>query len=198
MSITPSVLSRNWLIVWVIFIQWLIGYFDKTAISVLAVPIEKEFGFSKPEMGMVLSGFFLGFAVMVPIGGYLADRFGARRVLFTVMILWSIFTGLTVLAWSLVSLIILRAIFGAAEGSFPAASSAAIAQLMPIDKRGRAKALLTSGATLGTGLGAFLVAWIASMTGWRTPFIIFSVIGIVTSLAFLVVSGPMSAPANRG
>ncbi len=190
-------LRHNWIIIWVIFVQWLIGYFDKTAISVLAVPIEKEFGFSKPEMGMVLSGFFLGFAAMVPIGGYLADKFGPRRILFIVMLLWSIFTGLTIFAWSLVSLIVLRAIFGAAEGSFPAASSSAVAQLMPVEKRGRAKALLTSGATLGTGLGAFLVAWMASHMGWRTPFIIFSAIGIVTSFVFLLVSSSMGSPVQK-
>ncbi|MCM0752640.1 MFS transporter [Brucella pseudogrignonensis] len=192
-----TTIRHKWLIISVIFVQWLIGYFDKTAISVLAVPIEQEFGFSKSEMGMVLSGFFLGFAFMVPVGGYLADRFGPRRVLFTVMLLWSVFTGLTAFAWSLASLIVLRALFGAAEGSFPAASSSAVAQIMPVEQRGRAKALLQSGATLGTALGAFLVAWMASMSGWRTPFIIFSVIGVVTSFVFLLVSGPMKAQQKK-
>lgn len=197
MNSAQTQLRQSWLILSVIFIQWLIGYFDKTAISVLAVPISAEFNFSKPQMGMVLSGFFFGFALMVPIGGYLADRFGPRRVLFTVMLLWSVFTGLTAFAWSLMSLIAMRALFGAAEGSFPAASSAAIAQLMPFNKRGRAKGLLQSGATLGTGVGAFLVAWIASISGWRMPFLVFSALGIVTSVIFLMVSSPMVAAGEK-
>lgn len=191
MTAQPINLKRSWWIVGVVFVQWLIGYFDKTAMSVLAVPVAAEFGFSKSQMGLVLSGFFLGFAIMTLVGGYLADRFGPRRVLFLVMLLWSIFTGMTAVAWSLVSLICLRTAFGLAEGSFPSASSAAIAQLMPIHQRGRAKALLTSGATLGTAFGALIVAVLASMHGWRFPFVLFSIVGVGVSLAFLAISGPM-------
>jgi MFS family permease len=194
-------LRRSWTVIGVIFAQWLIGYFDKTAMSVVAVPVAKEFGFTPSQMGMVLSGFFVGFAIMVPVGGYLADRFGPRRVLLSVMVLWSLFTGLTAVAWSLGSLIVIRAIFGAAEGSFPAASSAAVAELMPHNKRGRAKGLLQSGASLGTAIGAFAVASIASAYGWRASFLVFAVIGVLLSILFLVVSRDMRctqrSAANR-
>ncbi|AEK45904.1 major facilitator transporter [Amycolatopsis mediterranei S699] len=170
------------------------GYFDKTAMSIIAVPVSREFGFNPTEMGMVLSAFFLGFAVVTPLGGYLADRYGARRVLLVVMLLWSAFTGVTALAWSLVSLIVLRGIFGAAEGSFPPASSVAVAELMPVRQRGRAKSLLMSGATLGTAFGAYLVASLTETWGWRGAFWLFCGIGLLLSGVFLVVSRPMSGP----
>ncbi len=197
MTSAQLTMRRSWWIIGVVFVQWLIGYFDKTAMSVLAVPVAAEFGFSKSQMGLVLSGFFLGFAAMTPIGGYLADRFGARRVLFLVMLLWSIFTGLTTLAWSLASLIVLRALFGLAEGSFPSASSAAVAALMPVHQRGRAKALLTSGATLGTAFGALIVSALAASHGWRYPFHVFAAIGIAVSFAFLLISRGMAPQQSR-
>jgi MFS family permease len=186
----PS-LRHNWIIIWVIFLQWLIGYFDKTAISVAAVPIAKEFHLNPTQTGVVLSAFFMGFATMTLFGGYLADRFGARKVLLTVMLLWSLFTGLTGLAWSLASLVVLRAIFGAAEGSFPPASSAAVAELMPLDRRGRAKSLLVSGAALGTAIGSLLVAAVASSLGWRVAFWAFCIAGIVLSVVFMALSKSM-------
>ncbi|QGZ67027.1 MFS transporter [Paraburkholderia acidisoli] len=184
-------MRRNWWIIALIFVQWVIGYFDKTAISVLAVPIAKAFHFTPTQMGAVLSGFFLGFAAMTPIGGYLADRFGPRLVLGTVMSLWSIFTGMTGLAWSLSSLVVFRALFGLAEGSFPAASSAAVAHLVPREQRGRAKALLTSGASLGTAIGSIAVAAVASRWGWQSPFVLFGALGVVNTLLFLLISRSM-------
>ncbi len=189
-------LRRSWLIIGVIFVQWLIGYFDKTAMSVIAVPVSKEFGFSPSQMGMVLSAFFLGFAAMTPVGGYLADRYGARRVLMAVIVLWSLFTGLTAVAFSLVSLIIVRALFGAAEGSFPAASSVAVAEVMPQSHRGKAKSLLVSGSSLGTAVGAYLVALLAGGWGWRPGFIIFAVLGVLLSVVFWKVSKPMPLPVR--
>jgi len=187
---------RNWWIIALIFVQWVIGYFDKTAISVLAVPIARESHFSPSQMGIVMSGFFVGFAVTTPIGGYLADRFGPRVVLGTVMLLWSIFTGMTALAWSLSSLFMLRALFGLAEGSFPAASSSAIARLVPREQRGRAKALLTSGSSLGTAIGSIAVAAIESHWGWRSPFALFGAIGVVNTILFVLVSRPMRKAAE--
>lgn len=189
-------LRRSWLIIGVIFVQWLIGYFDKTAMSVIAVPVSKEFGFSPSQMGMVLSAFFLGFAVMTPVGGYLADRYGARRVLMAVIVLWSLFTGLTALSFSLVSLIIVRTLFGAAEGSFPAASSVAVAEVMPQSHRGKAKSLLVSGSSLGTAIGAYLIASIAGAWGWRPGFIIFAVLGVLLSVVFWKVSKAMPLPVR--
>jgi MFS family permease len=189
-------LRRSWLIIGVIFVQWLIGYFDKTAMSIIAVPVSKEFGFSPSQMGMVLSAFFLGFAVMTPVGGYLADRYGARRVLMVIIVLWSVFTGLTALAFSLVSLIIIRALFGAAEGSFPAASSVAVAEVVPQRHRGKAKSLLVSGSSLGTAVGAYLIASLAGAWGWRSGFIIFAVLGVLLSVVFWKVSKPMPLPVR--
>lgn len=194
---TAMSLRRSWLIIGLIFVQWLIGYFDKTAMSIIAVPVSEEFGFSPSEMGLVLSAFFLGFAVMVPVGGYLADRYGARRVLLVIMVLWSLFTGLTAVAFSLVSLIVIRALFGAAEGSFPPASSVAVAEVIPQSQRGKAKSLLVSGSSLGTAMGAYLVATIAESWGWRAGFIIFAILGLALSVLFIRVSKPMARPIRN-
>ncbi len=62
-------------------------------------------------------------------GGWLADKFGAKRVLLMAVIMWSIFTGLTAVAWSLTAMIVIRFLFGIGEGGFQPASSKIIATI---------------------------------------------------------------------
>jgi MFS family permease len=191
LELTKDELRHNWLIIGVIFVAWLVGYFDKTAINIAAIPISKEFGLDPCQMGLVMSAFFIGFALMTPFGGFLADKFGARKVLLSIMILWSFFTGITGLAWSLTSLIFMRFIFGAAEGGFPSSNSVAIVELMPQEHRGRAKAFLVSGASLGMAGGVILVTAICNDFGWRAAFLLFGGCGIILAAVFFAVSQSM-------
>src|SRR5262245_61215381 len=73
-------------------------YVDRVASSTARSPIHSELGLSDPEFGWVLSAFALGYALFQTPGGLIADRFGARLALTSVVTLWSIFTALTGMA----------------------------------------------------------------------------------------------------
>ncbi|MGY4352350.1 MFS family permease [Bradyrhizobium sp. GM7.3] len=62
-------------------------------------------------------------------GGWLSDRFGSKYVVIITIVMWSLFTAFTSLAWSLTSLIAIRFMFGIAEGGFPPASIRAVAEV---------------------------------------------------------------------
>ena len=79
---------------------------DRMVMSYAVVQIGKEFNLNASLIGLVLSSFFIGYAIMQIPGGWLADRFGSRKVLLVIVFVWSIFTGLTGSAWSLLSLLI--------------------------------------------------------------------------------------------
>ena len=64
-------------------------------------------------------------------GGWLADKFGSRRVLIVSVLMWSIFTALTGAVWSLASMIAIRFLFGIGEGGFQPSSSKLISQTFP-------------------------------------------------------------------
>ena len=66
-------------------------------------------------------------------GGLLADKYGAKKILLTAVIIWSIFTGLTAVAWSFSALIVIRFLFGIGEGGFQPAASKIIATIFPKD-----------------------------------------------------------------
>ena len=80
-------------------------YVDRVAISTARGPITSELGLSDTQFGWVLSAFALGYALFQTPGGLLADRYGARLALTSVVSLWSVFTALTGLARGYVALL---------------------------------------------------------------------------------------------
>src|SRR4051812_14071564 len=77
-----------------------LSFLDRAAISQMSPAITRELHLSSAEMGLVFSAFGLTYAACEIPSGWLCDRFGARRLLTRVVILWSILTAATGLAWS--------------------------------------------------------------------------------------------------
>jgi len=73
----------------------LISYLDRTNISVAAIPMQAQFGWTETAKGWVLSAFFVGYLAFMAISGALANRYGGKIVLGAAVLWWSIFTALT-------------------------------------------------------------------------------------------------------
>ncbi|MGE5702748.1 MAG: MFS transporter, partial [Clostridia bacterium] len=163
----PAANSKNkYLVLVLLCFGWIINYFDKVAINVAVIPISQEFGLSETQVGLILSSFFLSYAIMQPIGGSLADKFGSRKIILVSVVVWSLFTILTGAAWSFLSLITIRFLFGIGEGSYPSASSVAVAESFPPHERARAKSILTSATTIGAVLATLVAASLSKHFGW--------------------------------
>src|SRR5437879_4449539 len=93
-----------------------VAYLDRINIAVAGPTIMKALHIGHAQFGYVLSAFTFGYALMQIPGGHLADRLGARRLLVAALVIWSLFTAATGLAWSLVSLVVIRILFGVGEG----------------------------------------------------------------------------------
>lgn len=85
--------------------------------------IEKELGFNAAEMGMIFSAFFIGYALFNFIGGWASDKVGPKTVFLIAALLWSVFCGLTGLVTGLWTMLIVRVLFGMAEGPVSAAGN---------------------------------------------------------------------------
>lgn len=162
-----------------LFLTWIINYLDKNSMSVALVPISKEYNLTTTQAGMVISTFFLAYAIMQLIGGYLTDRYGSKKVILVSLSFWSIFTIVTGFAWSFIALLVIRFIFGLGEGSFPTASSVTLAENFPKEQRGRAKGVLSASTAIGSILSAIIAAALIESVGWKNMFVIFGVIGII-------------------
>ncbi|MED1953751.1 MFS transporter [Brevibacillus centrosporus] len=200
MNVTPAANGKHkYLVLALLCLGWIINYFDKVAINVAVIPISQEFGLSETQVGLILSSFFLSYAIMQPIGGSLADKFGSRKVILISVVCWSLFTILTGFAWSFLSLIAIRFLFGIGEGSYPSASSVAVAESFPQHERARAKSILTSATTIGAVLATLVAAGLSKHFGWQVMFIILGVVGFLLAALyakFLYPSGTKAAAAK--
>jgi ACS family glucarate transporter-like MFS transporter len=154
-------------------------YLDRVCISVTAPSIIRDLRLTNVQMGFVFSAFTAAYALFEIPTGYWADRIGSRRVLTRIVVWWSVFTGLTGVAWNLPSLLALRALFGMGEaGAWPTVARA-LSRWFPERERGTAQGIFFMGAHLGGGLTPLAVAFIASRIGWRATFPVLSVLGFV-------------------
>ena len=72
-----------------------ICYLDRVNISVAIIPMAQEMGWAADIQGLVLSSFFVGYALTQVIGGRLADRYGGKAILAIGVLVWSVATMLT-------------------------------------------------------------------------------------------------------
>src|SRR5712692_3502100 len=88
----------RWRIIGLLLVVVTLTFIDRFNMNVAAKYIQQEFSLSNVQIGSLLSAFVLGYALFQAPGGWLGDRFGARRTLLAAVIWWSAFTALT--AWA--------------------------------------------------------------------------------------------------
>src|SRR5262245_61446986 len=107
-----------------LFFLTFITYLDRIAISLVGVRIKADFDLSNEEFGWVVAAFSLAYALFEIPSGILGDRIGQRAVLIRIVLWWSLFTVLTGLTTGLITLIIVRFLFGVGEaGAYPNSSA---------------------------------------------------------------------------
>jgi len=155
-----------------------VTYLDRVCIATAATSIREDLHLSAVQMGWIFSTFTLAYAIFEIPSGWLGDTIGPRRVLTRIVLWWSAFTMATGAAWSYVSLLVFRFLFGAGEaGAFPNASRS-FSQWFPTAERGRAHGIIFMGTRLGGALAPPLAIALITAVGWRASFWIFGSLGI--------------------
>ena len=167
-------------VIFLSFIAVFICYIDRVNISVAIIPMQEQFGWSELQVGIVLGTFYVGYMISMTLGGYLADKYGGKKVLGYALIIWSLFTIITpFFAYSgLWWLIFIRILLGLGEGvTFPAWHSI-YARWIPFNERTRAVGFTNSGIAAGTVFGYVVAAIIIANYSWEWVFYSFGLMGI--------------------
>jgi len=159
--------------------MYFITYLDRVNVSTAAVGFGPEFGLSKTEIGFVFSAFAYPYLIFQIIGGWVSDRFGAKRTLVVCGIIWAAGTFMTGLAGGFVSLIVARVLLGLGEGATFPAATAAMSRWVPKEKRGFAQGITHAFARLGNALAPAAMIAIMAAYGWRESFYACAIISFV-------------------
>ena len=177
-------MPRRYLVVVATFCLSLLLYIDRVCISTAKGPIVSDLGLTDQQFGWVLSAFAFGYALLQTPSGAMADRLGARTVLSAVVTLWSIFTGLTAMAWNFTSLLLVRFCFGAGEaGAFPGMARTVFSWI-PVKERGLVKGINFSASRIGAAITMPLLPLLISALGWKSSFILLMLIGFAWAAAW--------------
>jgi hypothetical protein len=161
-----------------------LSFLDRAAISQAAPAIVHDLHLSPIQMGLVFSAFGLTYAACEIPSGWLCDRFGARRLLTRVVVLWSLFTAATGLAWNFQSLFVTRLLFGVGEsGCFPSLARVFKTWLTP-KQRNAAEGIKAASARWGAAITPALMTFLFAFLNWRAVFAVFGALGVLWAVVF--------------
>ena len=163
---------------------YMITYMDRTILAVARPVIRDELGISLLTMGTITGAFRIAYALFQIPGGWFGDRFGARRALALIVAWWSLFTGLTAMAWNAASMLVIQVLFGMGEaGAFPIATRS-LARWMRPTERGFAQGITHAGSRLGAALTPLMVVPLIALIGWRGSFWVFAALGVTWAVVW--------------
>ena len=167
-----------------------ISYVLRTNLSFAAPDMMTDLGLDEIQWGYVLAAFTAGYTLFQFPGGVLGDRYGPRRVLTAIAVLWAIMTVLTSLVpgqdFSSVGLILgalllVRFLVGATHAPiFPVVNSS-IVRWFPPGRWALPLGLTSTGLTLGGAAGAVMVPLLITQYGWRVAFVILAPLGLLAA-----------------
>ncbi|MGH7041360.1 MAG: MFS transporter [Acetobacteraceae bacterium] len=175
----------HWLVVAGLGVAWILDGLEVTLVGSLsgAIAADPGLGMSPARIGDSASAYLLGAVVGALVFGWLADRWGRKRLFGVTVGLYLAATLATGFSWNFWSFALFRALTGAGIGGEYAAVNAAIQELIPARRRGFTDLVVNGsfwiGAAIGAG-GSLLAldpAVIPPALGWRVAFGIGGLLG---------------------
>lgn len=180
---TPVSRARQNYVLGVLVLVYALNFIDRNLLVILLQPIKEELGVSDTAMGL-LTGF--AFAVFYTLAGIpiarLADRGSRRNVMAAGIALWSVLTAASGFVTSFAQLALVRIGVGVGEASATPAAHAILSDLFPPERRARAIAIYSTGASFGVLFGLLLGGTLQERLGWRAAFWIVGLPGLLVAL----------------
>jgi ACS family glucarate transporter-like MFS transporter len=157
---------------------------DRTAIVIAAPTIQNEYHFTLIQMSYLLTSFSWTYALLQVPSGWLAERFGPRKMLYWANLLWSLLTALTPAASGFASFVVIRGLLGAGQSADWPSSVLALKRWFPRAERAKANAILLGGLYLGPIAAAPITTLVILHFGWRAAFYGFGIVGLLIGFAW--------------
>lgn len=161
---------------------------SSTSMNVAITDIKASFGASVNEIGWVVTGFMIANVIIMPMAGWFSDLFGVKKFFVGALVIFTVASVLSGIAWDLNTLIFFRFLQGIGAGAMPSVAMTIIWETFPPEERTAGMAIFGLGATVGPTLGPLIGGYFGEAFDWRMIFFInlpLGIIGIFLAMAFI-------------
>ncbi len=164
----------------------LLNYIDRYILPGEVSLIKSEFHATDQQMGALTTALFVVYMIAAPLTGWLGDRFRRKPLIIAGAVLWSLATLATVWVHDYWTLYIRHALVGVGEATFGIFAPAVLADFYPERERNRIFSIFYLAIPVGAALGYMAGGKMGSLWGWRAPFFICAVPGLVIAALYWV------------
>jgi EmrB/QacA subfamily drug resistance transporter len=171
---------------------------DTTVVNVAVPTISRQFHEGNSAVQWIATGYLLSLALWMPASGWIADRFGAKRVLVGAIALFTLGSALCAVAPSLATLVVARVIQGVGGGMLQPVGMAMVFRAFPPAQRARASQILIVPTAVAPALGPIVGGALVQHASWRWAFLINLPIGVVALIfgALFLRNEPHASPGR--
>ncbi len=170
-----------------LFLLYLFNYVDRVIVTSLFPFIQKDWGLTDTECGMLVSIVFGAIVTLTIPASILVDRWSRKKTIGIMALLWSFATAACAFTKSFPQLLIARTGIGIGEAGFAPGGTAMLSGLFPAEKRSRMMGLWNASIPLGSAIGIGLGGIIAETWGWRHAFGIVAIPGAIVAILFFFI-----------
>jgi DHA2 family multidrug resistance protein len=167
---------------------------DTTIANVALPSMTGDLGASQDTINWVLTSYIVAAAIMTPVTGWLADRFGRKELFLASIVGFTTASVLCAGAWSLETMVAFRLLQGVFGAAIVPLSQTFLLDINPKERHGQAMAMWGAGIMVGPIIGPTLGGWLTESFNWRWVFLINLPVGII---AFLGCAAYLPAVARR-
>ncbi len=161
---------------------------DSTIANVALPQMQGTLSATQDQIAWVLTSYIVAAAIMIPLTGWLAGRFGRKKVFLISIVGFTVSSALCGVATDLAEIVLFRLLQGISGAALVPLSQAVLFDINPPEQHGKAMSIWGVGVTLGPVLGPVLGGWLTESYSWRWVFFINVPIGVI---AFLGLSASM-------
>jgi MFS family permease len=162
----------------------LLNYIDRYILPGELSLVQNEFHATREQMGALTTAMFFVYMLAAPLTGWLGDRFSRKPLIIAGATLWSLATLSTAWVHSYWTLYFRHAIVGIGEASFSIFAPAVIADFYPEQDRNRILSIFYVAIPVGAALGYLAGGQMGSAFGWRQPFFICAIPGLIVAALY--------------
>jgi MFS family permease len=174
----------------------LFNYVDRQVLAAVQPMIGKDLKLNDEQMGWCATAFLLSYMVLSPLFGWLGDRASRWMLVGIGVVLWSIASGATGLAWTFAALLVTRCFVGIGEAAYGPTAPTLLSDLYPVRVRGTILAWFYIAIPVGSALGYIVGGIIAMHLGWRWAFYLVLPPGMLLGILSFMMRDPKRGLAD--